>query len=221
MVIPAESSPPPGWDPGGIESLLSLFPTGRLSEIIGSSSSGASSLLMALVARATTSGGRAALVDGSDTFDPASASAAGADLSALLWVRCGGRLTAALGAADLLARCHGFTFVAVDLGEPGLRRGHGVPRAVWVRLARVAEESGAALVLRAPERLAGSAAALVVSARRLGARWTGWPRPTRLGGLSVEARVLRGHHPPRPEPSPPHGREGMRGGECWTIEWRL
>src|ERR1700686_4858795 len=104
MGIPIESSPPPGWECEGIDGLLGMFPPGRLSEIVGPRSSGASSLLLALVARITTSGsggasgrgGQVAFVDGMDALDPLSAAAAGADLSALLWVRCGGRLRVAL-----------------------------------------------------------------------------------------------------------------------------
>ena len=96
MGIPIESSPPPGWEREGIDGLLGLFTPGRLSEIVGPRSSGASSLLLALIARITTSGGQVAFVDGMDTLDPMSIVATGADLSALLWVRCGGRLRVAM-----------------------------------------------------------------------------------------------------------------------------
>src|SRR5712691_10588140 len=88
MAIPIESSPPPGGEREGIDGLLGLFPPGRLSEIVGPRSSGGSSLLLALIARITTPGssqrgGQVAFVDGMDALDPASAAAAGADLSAL------------------------------------------------------------------------------------------------------------------------------------------
>src|SRR4029077_5626587 len=104
MGIPIESSPPPGWEREGIDGLLGLFPPGRLSEIVGPRSSGASSLLLALIARITTSGtgGQVAFVDGMDALDPLSAAAAGADLSALLWVRCGGRPRGGPGAARVV-----------------------------------------------------------------------------------------------------------------------
>src|SRR5258705_356803 len=84
MGIPIGSSPPPGWEREGIDGLLGLFPPGRLSEIVGPRSSGASSLLLALIARITTSGtgGQVALVDGMDALDPHSAAAAGAGLPA-------------------------------------------------------------------------------------------------------------------------------------------
>src|SRR5512134_1097070 len=117
MAIPVESLPPPGWDPRGIDALLDALPRGRLSEIVGPRSSGASSLLVALLARVTASGQLTALVDGDGAFDPAQAAAAGADLHRLLRVRCGGRPTAALRAAGLVARCPGFARVALDLGD--------------------------------------------------------------------------------------------------------
>src|SRR5438309_720649 len=43
----------------------------------------------AALARATQRGEVCALVDVSDAFDPASAAAAGIEMSRLLWVRCG------------------------------------------------------------------------------------------------------------------------------------
>jgi len=206
MVIPLESSPPPGWGTRGIDLLLGAFPAGRLSEIIGPSSSGASSLLLALMARATATGGQVALVDGSDAFDPASAVASGADLSHMLWVKCGGRPGLAFRATDLLARCPGFAMVALDLGDLPLARRDAFPPSIGHRLQRAVEGSSAILVLRAPHRLAGSAAALAVSLRRLESRWIGLPRATRLAGLNSEARIFRSRiFPP---------------GGCWLIEWQ-
>ena len=165
MAIPIESSPPPGWEREGIDGLLGMFPPGRLSEIVGPRSSGGSSLLLALLARATAAGGQVALVDGADAFDVASAVASGVELSRLLWVKCGGRLPAALRAADLLARCPGFAVVALDLGEGPLTRDHGVSSSFGLRLQRAVEGTSAILVLRAPHRLTGSAAALTPRSR--------------------------------------------------------
>jgi hypothetical protein len=210
MSIPIESSPPPGWGPRGIDLLLDAFPAGRLSEIVGPRSSGGSSLLLALLASSTVSGHHAALVDGADAFDPASAVAAGADLSRLLWVKCGGRLRAAFSAADLLVRCPGFALVALDLGDPSLIRREPIPPALCLRLKLAAEQSDAALVLRVPHRLAGSAAALAVSTRRLEPWWIGRPRPTRLAGLASEVLVLRSRALPVKDREKP-----------WLVQWRL
>ena len=217
MAIPVESLPPPGWGPRGIDALLDALPSGRLSEIVGPRSSGASSLLTALLAKVTATGHRAALVDGGGAFDPTQAAAAGADLHSLLWVRCGGRLTAALRAADLLARCPGFALIALDLGNlaPG-ERGVTAP-GVWVRLERAIRGSGGRLLIRVPRRLAGAVAALVLETQRVEARWIGVPRPTRLDGLCSEIRVLRS----RRGPLAPDGHGKGSGTERWTVLWRL
>jgi hypothetical protein len=220
MAIPIASSPPPGWDPEGIDLLLGLFPEGQLSEIVGPWSSGTGSLLIALLARATATGRLVALVDAGDAFDPASAVAAGADLAALLWVRCGGRLKAAFGAADLLARCPGLAVVALDLGDLPVTHRHPVPPVTYLRLQRAVEGNATILVLRTPHRMAGSVARLVVSVRGLTSRWIGLPRPMRLAGVRSEIEMLRSKAvPPSPHPSPAEG--GRGSGRVWSIEWRL
>jgi RecA/RadA recombinase len=206
MAISIESLPPPGWDGEGFDGLLAAFLPGRLSEIVGPRSSGGGSLLLALLSRATARGGLVALVDASDSLDPVTAARAGLDLRALLWVRCGGRPAAAWSAVDLLARCTGFAAIALDLGAAG----DTAPLSVGTRLQRAAAGSGAAVIVRTSRHLLGGAAALVVSVRRVRARWTGADQPTRLGGLVSEARVLRSRSDPRlamPE-------------RAWLIEWQ-
>ncbi len=210
MAIPIESSPPPGWDREGIDDLLGLFPPGRLSEVVGPRSSGGSSLLLALIARVTTSGGRVAFVDGMDALDPASAAATGADLSALLWVKCGGRLRVALSAADLLTRCPGFSLVVLDLDDLG-----PVPASAQVRLQRAVEGGETALVVRSARHREGSPASLVVAARRLAPRWMGLHPLTRLAGLRSEISILRS----RSHALPLRGR--APDGDHWTLEWTL
>jgi hypothetical protein len=210
-MLPHQSSPPPGWGTRGIDDLLRAFPAGRLSEIVGPRSSGGSGLLVALLARATAQGAQVALVDGADGFDPAGALAAGVDLGRLLWVRCGGHWRKAWSAADLLARCPGFAVVALDLAALG-RRDPGAA-VLCLRLQRAVERSAAALVLRAPCRLAGAAADLVIETRRVEARWQGQPRPTRLAGFVSEVLVVRAR--------PGAAARSWRGGEAWRIEWRL
>src|SRR5712692_6290511 len=204
MAIPIESLPPPGWDREGIDGLLGLFPPGRLSEIVGPRSSGGSSLLLAFIARITSSGGgQVAFVDGMDALDPASAAAAGADLSALLWVKCAGRLRVALSAADLLARCPGFPLVVLDLDELG-----PVPASAQIRLQRAVEGSDSILIVRSTRHREGSGASLVVATRRLAPRWMGLRPLTRLAGLRSEASIARSRsHPLSPQ--------------TWTLDWTL
>ena len=235
MGIPIESSPPPGWEREGIDGLLGMFPPGRLSEIVGPRSSGASSLLLALVARITTSGigrgGQVAFVDGMDALDPLSAAAAGADLSALLWVRCGGRLRVALSAADLLARCPGFALVVLDLDDLG-----PIPASACIRLQRAVEGTGTTLIVRSERHREGSPASLVLATRRLAPQWMGLRPLTRLAGLRSEISISRSrpHHSLAPLGRGPG--EGLKGegskgegpkGEGpqsegrWTLDWTL
>jgi hypothetical protein len=203
MAIPIESLPPPGWDREGIDGLLGLFPPGRLSEIVGPRSSGGSSLLLAFIARITTSGGQVAFVDGMDALDPASAAAAGTDLSALLWVKCAGRLRTALSAADLLARCPGFPLVVLDLDELG-----PVPASAQIRLQRAVEGSDSILIVRSTRHREGSGASLVVATRRLAPRWMGLRPLTRLAGLRSEASIAR-------------SRSQLLSPQTWTLDWTL
>src|SRR4026209_1819554 len=205
MAIPIESSPPPGWDREGIDGLLGLFPPGRLSGTAGPRSSGGSSLLLALIARITTRG-QVAYVDGMDALDPASAATAGVDLSALLWVKCAGRLRTALSAADLLARCPGFSLIVLDLDDLG-----PVPFAAQIRLQRAVEDSDAALVVHTARHREGSPASLVGTTRRLAPRWRGLRPLSRLGGLRSEVSIARSRLHPS-SPPPPRGGGGGGGG---------
>ncbi len=204
MITAVETLPPPGRGPEGLEALLGAFSPGRLSEIVGPDSSGTSSLLLALMTRTTVGGGVVALVDVADGFDPTSAAAAGADLSRLLWVKCGARLRAGWSAADLLVRCRGFALVVLDLGDLPSTRREAASAVLCRRLQRAAEASGAVLVLRAPQHLAGSAASLVVGLHQLETRWTGLSRATRFAGLTSEARILYAQG---------------EGGARWLIRW--
>src|SRR5712691_2595531 len=94
--------------------LGSIARVGEITEIVGRLSSGRTSLLMAVLRRATHAGAATALVD---VDDAVSAARAGVELDRLLWVRCDGRRDVALRAVDLLVRCPGFTIVGLDLGE--------------------------------------------------------------------------------------------------------
>jgi len=144
-----------------------------------------------------------AFVDGMDALDPASAAAAGTDLSALLWVKCAGRLRTALSAADLLARCPGFPLVVLDLDELG-----PVPASAQIRLQRAVEGSDSILIVRSTRHREGSGASLVVATRRLAPRWMGLRPLTRLAGLRSEASVAR-------------SRSQLLSPQTWTLDWTL
>ena len=100
-----------------LDVLTGGLPRGAITEIVGSASSGRSSLLVSILAAATAQEEVCALVDTSDTLNPASAAQAGVDLDRLLWIRCAGNAEHALQAADWLLQGGGFGVVALDLGD--------------------------------------------------------------------------------------------------------
>jgi recombination protein RecA len=87
-----EVRPAPEMVPFGIAALDTLtggVPRGALTEMIGRTSSGRTSITMALMAEITRRQEVCAVIDATDSFDPVSAEAAGVDLKRMLWVRCG------------------------------------------------------------------------------------------------------------------------------------
>jgi hypothetical protein len=167
----------------GIASLDALtggLPRGAITEIHGPASSGRSSLLVSMLAAAAAREEICALADANDAFDPASAQAAGVDLSRLLWVRCGGNPEHALKAADLLVQAGGFGLVALDLGDVAAHIARRIPLAAWYRLRRAIENTPTALLLLEREQSVKSCASLVLEMRREAAVWSGAAGCSRL-----------------------------------------
>ncbi|MEO8521882.1 MAG: hypothetical protein ABI603_10990, partial [Acidobacteriota bacterium] len=156
------------------------LPRGQLSEIVGPRSAGRSTVLAAALAAAADRGEAAALIDTSDRFDPASAEAAGLDLSALLWIRDTGDATRALKAMHLVLQAGGFGLVAFDLTDvpaPLVRR---FPHTTWMRIARLLEGSQTAAVLLGGERIARSPGGVSMALEAPRPCWTGAADRARL-----------------------------------------
>jgi hypothetical protein len=128
-----------------------------------------------------------ALVDASDSFDPASAAAAGIDLDRLLWVRCqsqvnalkhkgagmkprsstnagfafGGVLEQVLKVTDLLLQ-GGFGMVVLDLGDIPVESARRVPLTSWFRFRRAVEPTATVLLMIEQEPCAKTCASLVL-----------------------------------------------------------
>jgi len=164
------------------------LPRGGLSEICGSASSGKTSLLLATLAAATRQGESCVLIDASDSFDPASAAAAGLDFSNFLWIRCGKawqpsaaktfnhrghrgsqslkdgeqNLEQVLKTTDLILQSGGFGLVVLDLAgipDPFSRR---IPLASWFRFQHAVEPAKTALLVVSESPRTQSCAALVI-----------------------------------------------------------
>lgn len=76
------------------------LPVGAITEMVGTESSGRTSLALSFLAGITRAGSVGAWIDVLNTLDPESAAAAGVDLSRLLWVRCGASPAKARPAAE-------------------------------------------------------------------------------------------------------------------------
>jgi hypothetical protein len=166
-----------------LDALTGGLPRGALSEITGASSSGRTGVMLAAVAEATRRQEVCALIDGSDSFDPASAAAVGVDLEQLLWVRCNqqaqgspmrqsikrsrfGRLEQVLKVTDLLLQSGGFGMVVLDLGDIHPSITSRVQMASWFRFRRAVEPTATVLLLVEQEACAKTCASLVVHLER-------------------------------------------------------
>lgn len=166
---------------------------GQLSEIVGAPSSGRSTLLVHALAAATADRAEAAaLVDASDTFDPASAAVHGVDLTRLLWVRAPdvGEPARALKAYSLILQAGGFGLVVLDLADVAPAPVRRLPWTTWMRLARMVERSDTVALLVGSERLARSAGGATILLEPAAVRWQGSAARARLfAGVDLAPRV--------------------------------
>ncbi len=171
-----------------LDALTGGWPRGALSEVAGPASSGRTGVMLATLAAATRRQEVCALVDASDSFDPASAAAAGVKLDRLLWVRCheaagalkrqgasgnprsfthagfafGGVLEQVLKVTDLLLQGGGFGMVVLDLGNIPVESTRRVPLTSWFRFRRAVEPTTTVLLLIEQEPCAKTCASLVL-----------------------------------------------------------
>lgn len=169
---------------------------GHLSEIVGARSTGRTAVLCQALAAATARGEVVAVVDTCDRFDPASAAAAGVDLSRLLWVRLPSPdAPRALKAVNLVLQAGGFGIVAFDLADVPALAIRQFPGTTWMRLSRIVEGSQTVALVVGAERTARSAGGATIaleSAAGCRAVWQGaGDRARILGGLVVTPRVIR------------------------------
>jgi recombination protein RecA len=173
-----------------IDALVQGIPLHTLTEICGP---GKTSVLISLLARATGEHS-CALVDATDSFDPTTAEAAGADLSRLLWVRCGKTrqklrpLEQAFKAADMLLQSGGFGLIVVDLSDIAEKVVRKVPISSWFRFSRVVESQPTALVFVEQQPHATSCAGLVLKLTSAAAPFSG----KLLTNFTLNADVIRG-----------------------------
>jgi hypothetical protein len=171
-----------------------------MSEIVGSRSSGRASLVLRLLAAATSRGERAALVDALDMLDVASATAAGVESDRLLWIRghvtahpgpCRDRNTRAMEQAihafALVLQAGIFGLAVFDAGEAPADAWRRLPFTTWLRFQRMVEGSQTVGVLVSGEARGRSAAGISLRLGGAGARFDGpW-----LQGIACDIRAVR------------------------------
>jgi len=138
-----------------IDDAVGGVPCGALTEIVCAAPGCGGQLLLGELLRAAREGcGRAALIDGHDSFDPQS----WPDdwLAHLVWARC--RDTAmAMHAADIFARDANFQLVVIDLRLASAGELRRTPATFWYRLQRAVETADLALVALTPHAAVPSA----------------------------------------------------------------
>ncbi len=194
------------------------LPAGQLSEVVGPASSGRTTLVWQWMAAATQRGDTVALIDTFDRFDPASATAAGIDLTRLLWVRgqaisktaCavdprwlpGVRtvdgpgtmvertLDRALKALNLVLQSGVCPVVVLDMADVPPAALRRIPYTTWLRVQRVIEGSDTTCVLIAPEPLARSAGGVTLNVQASGrvSLVPGSPSPAALSTFTASGQ---------------------------------
>ena len=148
------------------DTLLGGCPRGRITEVIGAPSSGRTSLVHRVLAAASERGEYCAVVDSTNAFDPWTASQAGADLDALVWVQCSHNVEHAMKSADLLLHSGGFGVVILDLCDVTATQTRRIPLSWWYRFQRAVEQSPTILLILGRESYAKSCSTLTVEVQR-------------------------------------------------------
>ncbi len=185
------------------------LPRGCLTEIYGPASSGRTTLLLSILARATEREEICALVDAEDAFDPASAAASGVRLDRLLWIRCAHSAEQALRSADLLIQGGGFGLVAMDLADTPQETARRISLTSWFRLRRAVENTPAVLLSVARQSNAKTCASLMLECARQGEHWERLQNKENQAGVVGQVVNLRAGCLPAP------------GGNSTGGRWRI
>lgn len=161
-------SPPPEYLPAAAD-----CPRGRITEIVGTRSSGRASFMHSILAASTQLGEFAVLIDTNNSFDPCSAAAAGVELSKMIWIRCCANVEHAMRSADLVLHSGGFGVVALDLAEAAESALNRIPQTTWFRWRRAVQSTPTVLAVIANRPLTKSCSALLIEMKRRRAVFTG------------------------------------------------
>jgi hypothetical protein len=160
---------------------------GVIAEVHGRRSAGRTSVCLHILAQTTARDEICAVVDVHDSFNPASAQAAGVKLESLIWVRCRGNAEYALRAADLLLHAGGFGVVLLDMCETSARVLNRIPLSYWYRFRNAVENTPTVLLICADLPQAKSCSSMNVELKSKLFQWSGKPPFQLLKGLHTIA----------------------------------
>lgn len=190
--FPQATRPPSSVLPTGIPGLDDVtggLPRHALTELVCAAPSCGSQLLIGQLLHAIRTGtGRVALIESSDSFDPASWPAD--DLRCLVWLRCR-NVTDALSVADLFARDANLDLVLIDLRRAAARELRRIPASTWYRLQRATEQTNASLLAITPTATVPSAQLRLTLAQSLSIIAQSAPRPQLTAALNVSVQRQR------------------------------
>jgi len=170
------------------------FARGSVIEIVGSASSGKTSLSLTLLAKLTSAGEVCAVVDSANSFDPCSASLAGVRNENLLWVRCGGNLEKAFMAADHLVQAKGFGAIWLDLNGLSQKQLRMVPKTYWYRYRTRIKDTPTLFLVTAAEHVTGSASQQSFLFSRERVEWSGSGRFKLLREFHLKMHSQKGYY---------------------------
>ena len=177
-----------------IESVGLSFARGSITELSGESSSGKTSLSLALLSKLTRDGEICAVVDAGDSFDPHSATLAGVELKNLLWIKCGSDVEKAFMSADYLVQAKGFGAIWLNLSGLPERDLRMVPKTYWYRYRTRIKETPTILLVTAEEPATGSASQQSFIFTRENAHWSGNGRFKLLRDFQLKIHSRKGYY---------------------------
>ena len=155
-----------------IDALSSGLPRGAITEIMGATSSGRTSVLLSVLAQATWGDEACALIDMGDRFDPASAAHAGIALDRLLWIRGANNLERTFKATDLVLQSGGFGLVMLDMADVAAQYARRIVSSWWYRFRHVIEHTPTALVVISQASCVRSCASLHLELKNNSLTWS-------------------------------------------------
>jgi hypothetical protein len=170
-----------------IDALANGLPRSAITEIIGLTSSGRTSVLLSVLAQATCGDEVSALIDMGDRFDPASAVPAGIALDRLLWIRCVNNLERAFKATDLVLQSGGFGLVMLDMADVAAQYARRIVSSWWYRFRHAIEHTPTALVVISQTSCVRSCASLSLELKNNSLAWSCSTKAFETAALRVDS----------------------------------